>query len=175
MKPVALISLVLLLITTACVRPGSTVPVIVGQNPFTPAAISRLCTAADLETSFNARENAGAVTLGVTLINASQKPCNLQNPPQVALLNVTQTLDLQSFEDETEHLATLSLLPGESAILVLVWGNSCEATLESGPIIRLSLSDGESLDIPVDAGSVPRCEAINAPSTLIVHPYSYPP
>lgn len=175
MKPVALASLVFVLIASACVRTGSTVPTVVGQNPFTPAASPRLCAAADLQTSSNARENAGAVTLGVTLINASQRPCTLQNPPQVALLDVGRRLDIQPLQAETEHLGTLRLLPGESAVLVLIWRNQCGAALEDGPTIRLVLPDDENLDVPVDAASAPNCDAANDPSTLVVNPYSYPP
>jgi len=175
MKPAALVSIVVLLIASACVRMGSTVPTVVGQNPFTPVATPGLCVAVDLQTSSNARKNAGAVTLGVTLINTSQDPCNLQNPPQVALFDAGHTLDVQLIQAETEYLETLTLLPGESAILVLVWRNSCRVALEAGSNIRLVMPNGEKLNIPVDVGSTPDCEAVDSPATLVVNPYSYPP
>jgi hypothetical protein len=150
-----------------------------GRNPFTPAADARLCAAADLQTSSNVHEDTGAIILGVTLINASTRPCSLQNPPQVTLLNADQPLAIQMTEAEPLQTppipAALTISPGESAILILVWRNYCGGALKNAPGIHLALAAGETLNIKAGAPAVPRCEAATAPSTLTVNPYSYPP
>jgi hypothetical protein len=179
MKPACLAALTILLLTTACVRLASAAQPMPGQNPFTPAADARLCAAADLQTSSSAHEDAGAVILGVTLINASMQPCSLQNPPQVTLLDADQPLDVQLIQAEALQTppvqAALTIAPGESAILILAWRNSCGAAPKTGPGIRLTLAAGETLNIKTGAPAVPRCDDPNAPSTLTVNPYSYPP
>jgi hypothetical protein len=179
MKPAPLAALILLLLTTACVRPASTAQPMSGRNPFTPAAGARLCAAADLQTSSSAHEDAGAVILGVTLINASMRPCNFQNPPQVTLFDADQPLDVQVTQAEpleTPPVPTvLTIAPGESVILILAWRNQCGAAPKTGAAIHLALPDGETLNIKTGAPVVPRCDAANAPSTLTVNPYSYPP
>jgi hypothetical protein len=176
MKPAIFISLAILLITSACVRPISTAPATSGRNPFTPEAEALLCVATDLETSSSQHVDGGGGILGVTLINRSENSCKLQNPPQVALLGANGPLEVESSasanESETEELTIAS---GESAVLVLVWDNYCGAALTNGPIISLTLPGGEKLDVRADAASVPGCQDAAAPSTLTIHPYSYPP
>jgi len=177
MKSALLAALTILLLTTACVRLASTAQP--GRNPFTPDADAPLCAAADLQTSSNAHEDAGAIILGVTLINASRRPCSLQNPPQVTLFNANQPLDVQTTRAEplqTPPVPTaLTIFPGESAILILAWRNSCGGALKDGSVVHLMLGTGESLDLKTGASAVPRCETASAPSTLTVSPYSYPP
>jgi len=179
MKPALIAALIILLLTTACVRLVSTAQPMSGRNPFTPAADARLCAAADLQTSSSAHEDVGVVILGVTLINASKRPCSLQNPPQVTLFDAAQPLDVQVTQAESLQTppapAVLTIAPGESVILILTWRNHCGAAPKTGPAVNLALPGGETLNIQAGAPVVPRCEAANAPSTLTVNPYSYPP
>ena len=174
MKPSALIVLLIVFLTSACVRPVSTAPPMTGRNPFTPQPATRLCAAADLETSSNAHDNTEALILGVTLINHSKSPCSLLGPPLVTLLNADQPLDVQLIQAES-GAAILTIAPGEGVILIVTWRNYCGSALKDGPGIHLTLSESESLNIKPEVHAVPRCETANAPSTLTINPYSYPP
>ena len=174
MKPVILMALTILLLTSACVRPASTAEPFKGaKNPFTPEA-AQPCAAADLETSSSAHADAGLVTLGMTLINRSQHTCTLQSPPQPGLSDAGQTLDVQLIQLKADA-PTLSISTGESLILIVEWRNYCGEALKDNPEIHLSLTGGESLTIQTSLTAFPRCENKTAPSTLTINPYSYPP
>jgi hypothetical protein len=181
MRRKTLIVLAFLLLTGACTRPASTL-----EAQPAPTGSVRLCGAADLQPSSSSNGATGAIVLGVTLINQSETPCALPGQPQVALSNnphtpgaVGQTLAVQVIQAQADQAAptsvTLTIAPGESIIAILIWRNYCGEALADGVTIRLTLTTGQSLDIQADALAVPRCDAKNEPSTLLVNPYSYPP
>ena len=172
MRP-ALLALIIVLLTSACVQPASTSQPFKGQNPFTPEAAAHLCTAADLQTSSSAHNETGIVTIGVTLINQSENTCNLQSPPQVSLRAVPP-LDLQLIQTKADA-PTLSISPGESVILTLSWRNYCGPALKNDLKLHLALEGSEPLNIQTKLLVFPRCEDGKAPSTLTINPYSYPP
>jgi len=167
MKRTALL-LTIALLTSACVRPASTLK----PEPTSSGKV-RLCGVADLQTSSNPNDAADSVTLGVTLVNTSQSPCALKNPPQVTLIGNGQPLDAKTIQTQADS-ATLTIAHGESAIAVLIWQNYCGETLKDGPSIHLALTTDESLDIK-NVQAVPGCEDSTQPSTLTIQPYSYPP
>ena len=168
-------ALIILLLTSACVRPvGTTEPFKRAQNPFTPEPAASPCAAADLETSSSAHEDAGAVTLGITLINRSQHTCTLQSPPQPGLSNAGQPLDVELIQLKADA-PTLGISTGESMILIVEWRNYCGEALKDNPEIHLALTESESLTIKTSLTAFPHCENENAPSTLTINPYSYPP
>jgi hypothetical protein len=179
MRPVSFIALIILLLTSACVRLASTSQPFNDQNPFTPAAATQLCSAADLQTSASAHEAGGVVTLGVTLINQFTSPCSLQPPPQISLLDADQTLDVEHLQAEPEsgvpQDSLLMISPGESIVVALTWRNYCGEALQNGPDILLTLTGGETLTIKPNLRVSPSCEDASAPSTLTINPYSYPP
>jgi hypothetical protein len=174
MRPVILVALTILFLTSACERPASTAQPFTGQNPFTPEAAAHLCTAAELQTSSNAHDESGFVILGITLINQSQHACNLQPPPQVSLRSAGQILDVERIQATTDE-TTLRIAPGESLILVMGWRNYCGKTLKDHPEIDLALTESETLTVQTELTAFPPCENANAPSTLTINPYSYPP
>ncbi len=174
MKRTSLIVLSLLILTSACTRPASTL-----VPEASPTSEVRLCNASDLQTSSNSNGATGAIILGVTLVNTSKSACVLVGPPQVTLTGSGQTLDAQIIQaqaDQTPHApAALTVSPGESAIVILIWRNYCGETLTVGPIIHLSLTTDQALDIQTGVEAVPRCDVQDEPSTLTVNPYSFPP
>jgi hypothetical protein len=167
MKPTSL-HLLIALLTSACVRPASTL-----EPEPTSSGKVRLCGMADLQTSSNANDAAGSITLGVTLINTSQSPCALKNPPQVTLIGNGQPLDAKTIQTQADT-ATLTIAHGENAIAILIWQNYCGEMLKDGPSIHLALTTNESLDIK-NVQVVPGCDDSTQPSTLTIQPYSYPP
>ena len=174
MRPILFVVLSILLFTSACVQPASTPSSITGRNPFTPEPVAPLCIAADLQVSSNAREDDGAVSLGITLINQSGHTCNVQPPAQVSLLNGDQPLDVQIVQTQTDALP-LKIATGESIVLLLNWRNYCGEKLQNTLGLRLNLSASETLTMTPDLPALPHCYDAKKPSTLTVSPYSYPP
>lgn len=175
MKPILFILLPILLLTTACVRDLGTVEPFTGQNPFTPEAAAHVCPATDLHPSPNVHKEGGNVTVGIALINQStQDTCNLPPNPQLRLLDGDQPLDVASIAADGEA-ASLNIAPGESVILVALWQNYCAKAPTSDLSMRLTFHDGQTLDVALIPLTVPDCTDSNAPSTLTVNPYSYPP
>ncbi len=175
MKRLTLLALTFLLLTSACERSESTANPMSGRNPFTPVAVARPCGAVDLQTSSNSYDDAGAVVLGLTLINTSKSVCSLQGPAQVTLLDAGQPLDVQRVQAGEDAPLALGVSPGESLVLILAWRNYCGPALKDSPVIRLALANEESLSTRADVSVIPRCEAASDPSTLTVNPYAYPP
>lgn len=174
MRSILFAALLISLFTSACNRSVSTIEPYTGKNPFTPAATAHPCTADDLQTSSNAHSDAGAVTLGVTLINQSQNPCTMQPPPQINLLDADKPLDIKEIQTGADK-SPLSIAPGESLIVILAWDNYCGAVLKDDPNLQLKLTEGETLTVKANLKEPPRCHDSNAPSTLTINPYSYPP
>jgi len=168
------LTLLIVLLTAACTRLGST-----PQPAASPTGALRLCAAADLQTSSSSNAATGAIQLGVTLINISKSPCVLVEPPQVALNGKSAPLDVQIIDaaaDQTPPApAGVSIAPGNSVIIILVWRNYCGAALTDGPVIHITITTDQALDVRAGLDAVPRCDAAGAPSTLTVQPYSYPP
>ena len=172
----------LLFLLSACKRAASdSPPTSLPLNFPSPAPGSTpLCQPADLQTSSNSTGATGALVLGITLTNKSKNPCGLSNPPQITLLNGSgQPLDVQTSSlpnDQTPPAPLqMQLAPGESAILTLIWRNTCQPLPNDNLTIRLGLSTGQNLDVVTNILSEPRCDAKNEPSTLTIAPYSYPP
>ena len=168
------IFVLMLLLASGCSREASA-----PAAQASPTGGTRLCRAADLQTSSNSNGATGAIQLGMTLVNISNSPCDLVGPPQVTLLGGGRALDvqvLQAAADQTPPApAALTLAPGDSVIEILVWRNYCGAALADGPVIHLALTTDQALEIGTAAQDVPRCDAQNQTSTLTVNPYSFPP
>ncbi len=172
MRRKTLFVLTLLIVSCACTRTASTL----APRP-SPTSEVRLCSTADLQTSSNSNGATGSIVLGVTLVNSSKSPCVLVGPPQVTLTVSGRPLDVQivRVDQASPSPTALTISPGESAIVILIWRNYCGAALADGPSIQLALTTGQTLDIKADVEAIPRCDAKNEPSTLTVNPYSYPP
>jgi hypothetical protein len=175
MKPIRLIVLSILLFTTACVRDLGAIEPFTGSNPFTPEAAAYVCPIADLQPSPNVHKEGGNVTLGIAFINQSEHDtCNLPPHPQLTLLDGDQSLDVASIPAEGEA-ASLNIAPGESLILVALWQNYCAETPKSDLTMRVTIRDGQTLDVALGPLTIPDCTDSKSPSTLTVNPYSYPP
>lgn len=167
--------LMLALFTSACVLPASTAQPYKGQNPFTPEAAAHICAIADLQTSSSAQENAdGNITLGVTLINGAENICNLPPQPQISLLDGAQPLEIKLVQADSES-ASVNISPSGSVILIVLWQNYCGKAPKNDLTLRLTIQNGETLDVAFDSSATPTCQNADNPSTLTVNPYSYPP
>ncbi len=175
MRPILFVVLSILLFTSACVQPASTPSSVTGRNPFTPEPAAVQCIAADLQvSSSSSQDDAGAISLGITLINQSGHACSVQPPAQVSLVSGNQPLDVQLAQAQTDALP-LKIATGESIILLLNWRNYCGEKLQNTLGLRLNLSATETLTMTPHLPALPRCEDAKKPSMLTVSPYSYPP
>jgi hypothetical protein len=171
---------------SACVRTASTPIPSAKPAGNVPAATTTVtpgpanpCHAADLETSSNSNATAKAVVIGITLVNKTGEACILSSDPQIALLDANGSpLPVEYISAEVEQTpplpAEIRVIPGESAIVSMVWKNPCPPH-NAKITIQLTFPDGESLRIT--PGTIPglRCDDKTAPSTVTVSPYSYPP
>jgi hypothetical protein len=71
--------------------------------------------------------------------------------------------------------ASLNIAPGESVILVVLWQNYCAKSPTSDLTLRLTMRDGQTLDVALGSLTIPDCSDSKSPSMLTVNPYSYPP
>ena len=170
----------LVILSTGCSRSAPTPPPTEPAANFpTPAPESLpLCSPADLNTSANHSGEDGTIVLGVTLINKSKSYCALANPPAVSLLEAEKVpIDLHPQELTAEQIppALVTLPPGESVILSLVWQNYCLTKLEGGLTLRLALAKDQNLDVKMDIPPAPKCASGQVSAALLVAPYSYPP
>jgi hypothetical protein len=172
---------------TSCVRAASSAPAPTLSPDFpapldTPlgSAPKQSCRPADLKTSSNFGVTNGTVVIGITLVNASGYACQLAGAPQVAFLAAngspipiqTQPADLGLVSPMP---ATLSITPGESAIISLAWSNACALPADEKIIIQITFASGETLQVRPENLSFPRCDDKSRPSIVIIAPYSYPP
>lgn len=174
MKPIFLLLISCALLLGACTRPISTA----APEAASTAGGTRACGAADLQTSSNSNDANGTIVLGVTLVNISKSPCALEGLPQVTLSDGQKPLDVQITQagDQTPPVPSgLTVAAGESAVVILVWGNYCGPSLKDGATLQLVLANGETLKVKAEAAAVPHCDAKDQPSTLTVNPYSFPP
>lgn len=181
MKRFPLIFLLVILVA-GCNRAASSPPATQPALNFPTPNPSSLppCLTTDLATSANFNIENGDIVMGVTLTNKSKNRCTLSNPPQVSLLEGGKIpLDLKSEVLEANQTPAaptlLQLQSGDSAIASVNWHNYCQAQPADGLSLRLTLADGQNLDVKLDLPSKPNCAAGQQVSTLLVVPYSYPP
>jgi hypothetical protein len=179
--------LTLALLLAACVRPASQSPdttpvpnVPTPRNTPTEAPISGACRPADLKTSSNASDSNAATVIGVTLVNVTGYTCLLTGQPQIALLGadgkpIPAQYSAAQIEQTPPAPDTIKVIPGESAIVSLIWRNACGLAADEKIGLRLTLAGGETLEIKPQAIPIPQCDDSSGPATVTVAPYSYPP
>ena len=87
----------------------------------------------------------------------------------------TQTAQVPTATAIAQNLlyGQVSLAPGRSASVFLIWNNWCQPFPEGGVQIRLSLpASGGQLTIPTDARAAGRCDVPEARSTLMVSQFA---
>jgi hypothetical protein len=174
MKRIGFVFITLLLLSTGCTRPVST-----ALPDSSPTVGTALCAASDLGTSSNSNGASGDVQIGVTLVNNSKSACLVIGPPQVTLLAGGHALDVQVIQTPPNQTppapAALTIAPGNSVIVILLWQNYCGPPPPDGVTVHLALTTDQALDIPLGIQGAPLCGSQGQPSTLTVAPYSFPP
>ena len=158
------------------------IPTIPPDSPF--------CRPADLKTSFQSMGATQSILLGAGLKNISNGPCFLQAWPQVLLVDQRGKpldVDYNYFEmgpgdassaatEQARDAATarVSLWPGWTAWLNLIWMNWCGAPIPGGAVIRLKLWENNgTMTIPTDLQTGGTCNAPGYRSSVSVS--KFPP
>jgi hypothetical protein len=166
--------------------------------PTVPAGTAA-CRAADLSASAKAQPSTDVQAITLTFTNRGSSLCALQGPPDIRLISADgSSLDMvynlncfgcgQTLSPTPEIQATqipqatqaaqailtgqFGLAPGQSAQVLLLWRNECNA-LPAGEInARLILPDGAgNLDVPTGLYSGPACIDPGSASTTTIGQY----
>ncbi|MGI8872302.1 MAG: DUF4232 domain-containing protein [Candidatus Limnocylindria bacterium] len=116
----------------------------------------------------------GSLAGGALVVNVSSEPCRVAGKPAVGLLDATGAVVARGGAAEPGTAAeAVALPPGGVAVAAIVWTNWCAAAPPSPLSLRLDLPNGGGqLSAPLRAigpiggGSVPRCDAPGAASTI---------
>lgn len=148
------------------------------------------CRSSDLQISFNTNGAGMHIVLEVGVTNIGNTPCFVPSWPVINLLDRSgKALDIV-YDYITINGAPSSLPPtqvgdlgeeilfglanGQTASLILPWGNWCPGAIEGGVIIRMFLLGSSGwIDIPTDITGGGYCNDPTSPSTLEVIGFGY--
>ncbi len=150
---------------------------------------SRPCRPTDLKSASASNGATGHILLGAQFTNISNAPCYLQTWPQVILVDaagrpfdvdyhyfdITSATPNAAATEQAQYSAAArtGLWPGWTAGFNLIWDNWCQSAIPGGAVIRLTLADGNTINVPTDVQSGGRCDAPGGRSTVGISPFGY--
>lgn len=180
MKKQSLLFLIWLLVSGCSSLNSTFIPAKQALNLPTPEIQSLpLCNINDLTVSSSFTKKVDSSILGATFSNKTKNICTLKNPPTFQVLDKKgNPVDLQvtySNEVNPEPAKLIQLLPAEFQISSINWKNYCSKDSNQPLTLRLILSTGQNLDIPISKQSIPECKAKDQPSVFTISQFSGPP
>ena len=149
-------------------------------TPTIPAD-SRSCRPADLQTTSRMDGAYGHIILDVGVTNTSQTACFLPSRPIIQLIDrdgklieIVYNFVLPNASPTDPPPARFGLKVGQSATMLLAWGNWCKPVLRQGVIIRLFLlKNADRVDIPTEIRGGGHCDDPGSSSTIDIMSFDY--
>jgi hypothetical protein len=147
----------------------------------TISSSSRFCRPADLQTTSGMDGAYGHIILEVGLTNISQTACFLPARPTIQLLDrsgklieIAYDFVLPNASPTDPPPARFGLRVGQTARMLLAWGNWCKPAVRQGVIIRLMLLENAGqIDIPTDIRGGGHCDDPGSSSTIDIMSFDY--